>query len=239
MAFEVANDEEIDRAKHILTQQGIPILHEPERGVEPGIGRLLRFNDPEGNTIELVSDVSNHTGDYGDRPVKPLSLDHVTFFAGDVKKQQRFYETVLGMRVRDTVPGFLTFLTCTANHHSLGFIALPRRGFHHIAFDYSGRAEMMDAIVHLGDAGFKRVDGPGRHGPGNMLYTYFEDPEKNLVELVTEIEQIEDPSHQPGEWDQQPALNLWRVGNRMGPPPGMGWMVHVLAFVSKRLKRRK
>lgn len=47
-------------------------------------------------------------------------------------------KTVLGMRVGDTVTGFMTFLRCNPNHHSLGFIALPRRGRHHAAFDFQG-----------------------------------------------------------------------------------------------------
>jgi catechol-2,3-dioxygenase len=239
IAFEVKDDGEIDRAKYILTKQGINIILGPEGAAEPGIGRLLRFNDPEGNTIELVSNVGDHSGGFETRPVKPVTLDHVTFFTGNVKTQETFYKTLLGMRVRDTVPGFLTFLTCTANHHSLGFIALPRRGYQHIAFDYSCRADMMNAMVHLNDTGFKRVDGPGRHGPGNSLFTYFEDPEKNLVELITETELIDDPLHQPGKWKQHEALNLWRVGGPMGPPPGMGWVVHALPYVSRLIRRRK
>jgi catechol-2,3-dioxygenase len=239
MAFEVKDDCEIDRARHILTKRGIRILHEPKHDAEPGIGRLLRFNDPEGNTIELVSNVIEHAGGYGEKPVKPLTLDHVTFFAGNIKKQENFYIKLFGMRVSDRVPGFLTFLTCDSNHHSLGFITLPHRGFQHIAFDYADRTDMMNALVHLNDAGCKRVDGPGRHGPGNSLFTYFEDPEKNLVELIAEAKLDADPLRKPGEWKQQAALNLWRSGGPMGPPPGMGWVVHLLPYISRLVPRGK
>ena len=79
------------------------------------------------------------------------------------------------MRVTDTVPGLMTFLRCNANHHSFGFIALPRRGLQHAALG------LVEVIVRLGDMATRRVDGSGRHGPGNMLFTYFEDPEKNLL----------------------------------------------------------
>ena len=112
------------------------------------------------------------------------------------------------MLVTDTVPSFMTFLRCNPNHHSFGFIALPRRGLQHAAFDLAGRVELSEAIFHLGDGGFRRVDGPGRHGPENMLFTYFEDPEKNLLELCTEIQQIDETSHQPRAWDAKSALNL-------------------------------
>jgi catechol 2,3-dioxygenase-like lactoylglutathione lyase family enzyme len=82
-SFEVADDDELDRAVHILLKQGIPIILGPERELEPGVGRLLRFRDPEGNTIELVSEVGDLRDCYGARVFKPLSLNHVVLFAGD------------------------------------------------------------------------------------------------------------------------------------------------------------
>jgi hypothetical protein len=38
------------------------------------------------------------------------------------------------------------------------------------------------------------VDGPSRPRPGNMLFTYFEDAERNLLEMCTEIQQIDEVS---------------------------------------------
>jgi len=232
-SFEVADDDELDRAVDILLKQGIPIILGPERELEPGVGRLLRFRDPEGNTIELVSEVGNLRDGYRARVFKPLSLNHVVLFAGDLGEQQRFYEGVLGMRVSDAVPGFMTFLRCNPNHHSFGFVALPQRGVQHAAFDLSGRAELSEAIIHLGDGGFKRVDGPGRHGPGNMLFSYFEDPERNLLELCTEIQQIDEASHHSRSWDANTALNLWNTRDHMGPPRGFGWLLPALAMTSR------
>ena len=233
VSFEVADDDELDRSVEILRRQSIPIILGPERGVEPGVGRLLRFRDPERNIIELVSQVSDIEHGYEAKAVKPLSLNHVVLFAGDLREQQTFYEKVLGMRVTDTVPNFMTFLRCNPNHHSFGFIALPRRGLQHAAFDVPGRAELSEAIFHLGDGGFRRVDGPGRHGPGNMLFTYFEDPEKSLLELCTEIQQIDETSHQPRAWDAKSALNLWNSSERMGPPSGFVWLLPLLATISR------
>jgi catechol 2,3-dioxygenase-like lactoylglutathione lyase family enzyme len=232
-SFEVADDDELDRAVDILLKQGIPIILGPERELEPGVGRLLRFRDPEGNTIELVSEVGDLRDGYGARVFKPLSLNHVVLFAGDLGKQQRFYEGVLGMRVSDAVPEFMTFLRCNPNHHSFGFVALPQRGVQHAAFDLSGRAELSEAIIYLGDGGFKQVDGPGRHGPGNMLFSYFEDPERNLLELCTEIQQIDEASHHSRSWDANTALNLWNTRDRMGPPRGFGWLLPALAMTSR------
>jgi len=237
IAFEVASDEELDRSMKILRDYGVRIDLGPDRDVEPGIGRLLQFRDPEGNTIELVSDVKSVDGPCGSGTGQPLSLNHVIVYAGNLAKQQDFFVQVLGMRVTDTVPGLMTFLRCNANHHSFGFIALPRRGLQHAAFDVANRADLVEVIVRLGDMATRRVDGPGRHGPGNMLFTYFEDPEKNLLEWVTEIQQIDEISHQARAWDARSALNVWNVPEHMGPPRGLWWLLDVLPTISKMVRR--
>lgn len=87
VSFEVADDEEIDRSKAILLKLGTQILLGPATNVEPGTNWLLRFKDPEGNIIELVSGVSESAGGYAEKPVKLLSLNHVLLFAGDLAKQ--------------------------------------------------------------------------------------------------------------------------------------------------------
>lgn len=155
----------------------------------------------------------------------------------DLLKQQDFFVNLLGMPVTDTVPGLMTFLRCNSNHHWFGFIALPRRGLQHCAFDVASRAELSEVIIQLGDMGTRRVDGPGRHGPGNMLFTYFEDPEKNLLEWVTEVQQIDENSHQARAWDARSALNLWNTPEHMGPPRGLWRLLHGLPAISKVVRR--
>ena len=225
VSFQLNDDEDIECCADILEMQGIRITLGPEKEVEPGIGWTLRFLDPEGNSIELVSGVEELRSGYETKAINPSSLNHVVLYAGDLRKEQSFYEHVLGMRVTDTVPHLITFLRCNQNHHSFGFIALPRRGLQHAAFDLPSRAELSDLMVHMGDAGIRRVDGPGRHGPGHMLFTYFEDVEKNLLEWNTEIQQIDEATHQPSAWDPEPALNLWRAPGHMGPPRGFRWLL--------------
>jgi catechol-2,3-dioxygenase len=61
------------------------------RDLEPGIGRAIRFKDPEGNVVELI-----HGGDavndaYGGRDVKPLALNHVVLHTRDRPRMEQFY----------------------------------------------------------------------------------------------------------------------------------------------------
>jgi catechol 2,3-dioxygenase-like lactoylglutathione lyase family enzyme len=233
VSFQLEDDEDIGRCANILAKQGVRITLSPVSEVEPGVGKLLRFLDPEGNPIELVSGVEDIRDSYETGAVKPLRLNHAVLYAGDLTKQQSFYESVLGMRETDNVPHLMTFLRCNPNHHDFGFIALPRRGLQHAAFDLPGRSELSELLIHMGDGGVKRVDGPGRHGPGNMLFTYFEDADRNLLEWVTEVQQIDEATHQPRAWDPAPALNLWRSPQHVGPPRGFRWLLNLLPVISK------
>jgi hypothetical protein len=69
------------------------------------------------------------------------------------------------------------------------------------------------------------------------LFTYFEDSEKNLLEWVTEIQQIDEISHQARAWDARSALNLWNVPKHMGPPRGLWFVLNVLPTISRLVRR--
>ena len=45
--------------------------------------------------------------------------------------------------------------------------------------------------------GVKRMWGPGRHLAGNNLFSYYFDPEGNVVEYTTEVEQITNDDYVP------------------------------------------
>ena len=50
--------------------------------------------------------------------------------------------------------------------------------------------------------------GPGRHGPGNNLFVFIEDPDGNWIEISAELEIIQDRLIK--DWPQEEkTLNLW------------------------------
>ena len=59
--------------------------------------RLKRLSHVAIGVRDLVSQVSDIEHGYEAKAVKPLSLNHVVLFAGDLREQQTFYEKVLGM----------------------------------------------------------------------------------------------------------------------------------------------
>ena len=78
-AFEVDQADDIDRAADIVSGLGLEIVVPPTQDLEPGVARAVRFRDPEGNVVELVSGVDQVRDQYGTRDVKPQALNHVVF----------------------------------------------------------------------------------------------------------------------------------------------------------------
>jgi catechol-2,3-dioxygenase len=164
----------------------------PTRDLEPGGGRAVRFRDPEGNVVELISGADQVRDPYGMREVKPQALNHIVLFAQDRPKMEQFYGGTLGFQLSDTLADFMTFWRCNANHHSIAFAAAhgDRKGLNHAAFDVKDWNDLMRAVFFMGERGVKRMWGPGRHLAGNNLFSYYFDPEGNVVEYTTEVEQI-------------------------------------------------
>jgi catechol-2,3-dioxygenase len=200
-AFEVGDPDDIERAADILSNQGIEIVAPPTRELEPGINKALRFKDPDGNIVELVSGVDQVNDAYGPRDVKPTILNHVVLNTANREKLEQFYGGTLGFKLSDTLPDFMTFWRCNANHHSIAF-ATPRGGvekpgLNHAAFEVRDWQELMRAVFFMGERGVRRMWGPGRHLAGNNLFSYYFDPEGNVVEYTTEVEQITSDDYVP------------------------------------------
>jgi catechol-2,3-dioxygenase len=199
-AFEVAHPDDLDRAADAVTNLGLEVVTPPTADLEPGVARAIRFKDPEGNVVELVWGVDQVRDPYGRRDVKPQALNHVVLFTTDRPKMEQFYGGTLGFRLSDTLADFMTFWRCNANHHSIAF-ASPRnadqRGLNHAAFDVKDWKDLMRGVFFLGERGVKRMWGPGRHLAGNNLFSYYFDPEGNVVEYTTEVAQIKNDDYVP------------------------------------------
>jgi catechol-2,3-dioxygenase len=198
-AFEVDRADDIDRAADIVAGLGLEIVVPPTRDLEPGVARAVRFKDPEGNVVELISGVDQVRDQYGTRDVKPQALNHVVLATRDRASMERFYGGTLGFQLSDTLADFMTFWRCNANHHSIAFASArgDRTGLNHAAFDVKDWSDLMRAVFYMGERGVKRMWGPGRHLAGNNLFSYYFDPEGNVIEYTTEVEQIKNDDYVP------------------------------------------
>ena len=53
----MAHPDDIERAADTLHEQGVDIVTPPTQDLEPGVGKAIRFKDPEGNVVELIAGV--------------------------------------------------------------------------------------------------------------------------------------------------------------------------------------
>ncbi len=202
LALEVAESDDIDRAADILSAQGLEIVTPPTQELEPGVRKAIRFKDPDGNVVELVWGVDQVRDAYGSRDVKPTVLNHVVLNTANRRTLEQFYGGTLGFKLSDTLADFMTFWRCNANHHSIAIASPPGgQGAHaalnHAAFEVRDWQDLMKAVFFMGEHGVRRRWGPGRHLAGNNLFSYYFDPEGNVVEYTAEVEQITSDDYVP------------------------------------------
>jgi catechol-2,3-dioxygenase len=188
-----------------------------------GYAAAVAFDDPEGNTIRLVS--GPEAGDAiapGDRTFRPSKVGHIGVRAEDPAAQARFFTEVVGFRLSDWIGEQVVFLRCNPDHHVLVFVAEPRAegesAVHHVAYEV-GSFEDFARQADLLAAHDVRVDwGPGRHAPSRNYFMYFDDADGNRIEWVNSIKQIpDDGTYVPEVYD--PAVpTTWNVWGVMPPP---------------------
>lgn len=220
IGFEVRDDGGIDRlekrlreAGHAPTDLDLDYLDEAVR-VGADRPRGLVCTDPDGNTVHFHSPVrrnGEHAADTGRRPVK---YQHVTLSTADVSTMVDFYVGAAGFRISDQLAdGRFAWLRSDRDHHTLAVVQTGRSGgLDHYSYDLAEWADFKTWCDRLTEEGVEVAWGPGRHGPGNNLFVFFDDPAGNHVELSAEMEKFHDDrvSYVPRRWEPVPnSVNLW------------------------------
>src|SRR5579883_2014906 len=215
IGLEVESEEQLELAYAALMREGVEIFsQQPE---EAGIAHALRFLGPGGFVFELFTGMkTNQAANYRTMGARPRKFGHVTLNIEDVQEMEHFLIRVLGFRVSDRVGTLATWLHCNHDHHGIALAKGPNR-LHHYAWEVQDLA----AIGRTADllAAYAQtpafVWGPGRHGPGNNLFSYFKDAVGAMVEYYADLAQIDNEGgYQARDWPEH-ALNLWGEG----PPP--------------------
>ncbi|HET6509026.1 MAG TPA: VOC family protein [Baekduia sp.] len=211
VALQVADGQALNDVRARVERLGGEIL--PNRADEAGVAETLRFASPEGHVYEVFHGIaSEEPAKYAHIGVRPRKFAHVTLKTPDISKTEAFLEEALGFRVSDRMGDAMSWLRCNADHHGIGLVD-GAASLHHYAFELEG----WSSLGVLGDLLLSRdlqfIFGPGRHGPGNNLYTYFLDPAGAMVEYMADIQQVDDEAvHRPGAWPADPlTVNRWGV----------------------------
>jgi catechol-2,3-dioxygenase len=199
VGLQVHDRDDLDRAAEAIAGRGLEILSPPGPATEPGHAHAMRFRDPAGQIIELYTEPETVCDVYGDRVVKPAKLSHVVLYVPDIDTSASFYTDVLGFRQIDWNGHWMCFLNCGSDHHSLALVASQEARLQHVAFEVHDWMDIAKGIYNLGEKGVPRVWGPGRHGPGNNLFSYFWDRDRNIIEYTAEVQQV-DNTYVPRVW---------------------------------------
>ncbi|NKK54357.1 hypothetical protein GFM44_00005 [Rhizobium leguminosarum bv. viciae] len=186
--------------------EGLDILASPSAFFEDG---AFAVRDPDRHLIAFGRAKPQKAG------LKGICgpTQHLTFASLDVETFSDFYHGKLGFALSDRVlhkDGTLAtcFTRSNHEHHTIACFKSDRTGVDHHSYEAGEWDTIRDWCDHLAERNIPLMWGPGRHGPGNNLFIFIEDPDKNWIEISAELEVIHDRPVK--EWPHEPrTLNLW------------------------------
>jgi len=157
--------------------------------------------------------------DAPDAADRPRKVTHVVLNTPQLETCLDFYSKVLGFRVSDWSENQMVFIRCNTDHHSISLNRADHASLNHIAFEMPTVDALMRGVGRLKTGGKEVGWGIGRHGPGNNVFAYFTEPNDFVVEYTTEVQQVDESTHEPQVWKRIPHL-MDRWGTAGPPPPG-------------------
>lgn len=230
VGLDVADEADLDALAERAGAAGLAV--EFDREQHAGIGRSLWIDVPDGPTFEVCANVTAvSAAPYPAFGVRPKKLGHITLASADTVALEQVLTDVLGLRVSDRIPGVLAWLRCNVDHHGIGVVTAETSGVNHYAFELEGWSSFEAMADHIVQHDVRLIWGPGRHGPGDNLFTYYEDADGSMIECFSDILKVEDErTYRPKDWPNDPtSLNQW------GPTPDPVWFGYSTPFATSRL----
>lgn len=206
IGFRVFFEEDLDLAYEFFQAEGLPV----EWADVAHQGRTLHVSDPFGTKIELCAQMETRPRLYLERDkfkgAHAQRLDHVQIFAPDTYASCAFYSR-LGFRNSeylahgDKLLGAFMYRKGTCL--DLAIVENDGPCLHHFAYTVPESHHIFTACDLAGIYGYSHEveRGPGRHGPGGMLFVYLRDPDGHRVELFGSHYQTIDIEIEPVRWD--------------------------------------
>ncbi len=204
-SFGVRDAEGLGAVREAAERSGVTILPSPSPLFADD---AFAVRDPDGNLA-----VFGLGGPEQARKGLRGPLQHLTLATRDPDAIEAFYVGKLGFMVSDRVrsdEGMVNTLFTRSNHehHSLACFRQDRIGVDHHSYEAGDWSVIKEWCDRMGELHVPIMWGPGRHGPGNNIFIFIEDPDKNWVEISAELEVIHDRPAK--EWRHEPrTLNSW------------------------------
>jgi catechol 2,3-dioxygenase-like lactoylglutathione lyase family enzyme len=232
IGLEAVSPQAVDEVARRAKSDGLKILS--DRPIGKFYDKAVRIVAPGGAVLEIHTPISRNQVrhyNYGTSGVRPRRIEHINAFVPDTLAFGEFCEKTLGMKLSDKTAddGFRWYRAEDGFHHTIA-MGPGESGLHHYAFDHHSFDDLKaiaDNLVRLDRA---LVWGPGRHGAGGNIFTYYADPQGCLIENSIELDRIDcDATYEPRAWDVSAGLaarwvNLW------GTPPTPSFLRRGLSF---------
>jgi len=178
----------------------------------PLLGASIKFTDPDGNALLFGVGSNDSTDSPGS--FRSSRLQHLVFASDEAEAMVRFYCNVVGFAPSDYVKDDLdnltaAFLRCSAEHHSLAVFRASRKRLDHFCYDVKDWMYIRDWADRFAERHIALRWGPGRHGPGNNLFFFVNDPDGNWLEFSSELEQIKGTRPIKLWAHEERTLNSW------------------------------
>jgi catechol 2,3-dioxygenase-like lactoylglutathione lyase family enzyme len=208
--FAVRDAESLRRLREHAVQMGLSPSSIETPLFLPG---AFRVTDPDGNAI-FFGLAKVHTGEAPKGIRGPIQ--HLTLATRDVQAIEDFYAGKLGFGVSDRVVNehgkvMTCFMRGNHEHHNLACFYQDRQGIDHHSYEAGEWDTIRDWSDHLAAQDIQLFWGPGRHGPGNNLFIFIEDPDGNWIEISAELEVVHDREVKIWPHEER-TLNLWGRG---------------------------
>ncbi len=233
IGLEAVSAEAVDEVAARVASDGLTILGDTPMGKH--YDRAVRFIAPGGSVFEVHTPIARnqdmrYIGGGGPRPKR---IEHINAFSPDTPAFGDFCEKTLGMKLSDQTDGgdFRWYRSEDGFHHTIA-MGPGEPSLHHYAFDLYSMEDLARIADNLNQKDRALVWGPGRHGAGSNIFTYYADQTGCLVENSVEMAHIDnDATYEPRTWDITDGLEA-RWVNMWGTPPTPGFLGGGVAFTN-------
>ncbi len=215
-AFEVREADGVAGIRRRLEMAGHVVTDLDPDVVDDAVGTVdaIAVTDPDGTEVQFHSRVLRQGENAADTGRRPVKYQHVTIGTGDVLPFIDFFVNTIGFRISDQLhDGRFAWMRSDRDHHTLAVVNVGRGGdIDHYSYDLAEWEDFKTWCDRLTELGVDVTWGPGRHGPGNNLFVFFDDPAGNHIELSAEMEKFWDDrvTYTPRRWEPVPStVNLW------------------------------
>ncbi|MGJ5132318.1 VOC family protein [Bradyrhizobium oligotrophicum] len=230
LGLEAVSAEAVDEVYRRAKSDGLEILSDKPIGKH--YARAITIVAPGGAVFEVHTPIARSLpARYNGVGARPRRIEHINAFSPDTGAFGAFCEKTLGMKLSDRTAddGFRWYRAADGYHHTIA-MGPGSSALHHYAFDHHCLEDLSRIADNLSIKDRALVWGPGRHGAGSNIFTYYADPHGCIVENSIEMARIDcDASYEPRSWDISEGLN-GRWINLWGTPPTQGFLVPGIQF---------